>query len=99
MFLQAPEGTAPARVGTSKGFGSFSRMIKWFRSLAAELFPAWHRRRLRGATERRAARAEDALSRFRQRIALDDLDGGNTGSKAKQRGPHHVPESETDLES
>ena len=61
------------RAGTSSPLRSFAAMMKWLKSLAVELFPAWHRSRLR---RRKAARTEtqsdDALARLRRRIELQD---------------------------
>lgn len=51
--------------------------MEWLRSLAAEIFPAWHRRRLRRAAERQNLDAGDALARYRRRVAGDAPQNGS----------------------
>lgn len=81
--------------------------MTWLSGLAAELFPAWHERRLL-----RRKQAEDdsltALDRFRRSIAMQDekspardtretpADNPKTGEEAKRQPERVAPEGERD---
>ena len=45
--------------------------MQWFRSLAAELFPEWNKRRVRQRLQAESDVGLDALERFRRRVALE----------------------------
>jgi hypothetical protein len=46
--------------------------MKWMRTLAVELFPAWHERRLLRELQAESDAGLDALQRFRRKIAMED---------------------------
>jgi len=56
-------------------FESRGAAMAWWRSLLAEIFPAWHERRLLRKSQADSGARLDALQRFRRAIAMQDKAG------------------------
>ncbi len=77
--------------------------MKWLRSLAAELFPTWHERKVLRQLQADSEAGLDALQKYRRRLAMSDdkapardtrdtpAENPVTGDEANRPPPKEVP--------